>query len=136
MRKRTAGALGLAIAGVASMLTVGTAAADPAPPYVDLQAFGYVSCGGPLPGRAETASLTDHGWVTNHGPGVAHDVWVGWGGLGGGQGEFRSTLAPGESIMIERTVPSWGCAFRSSWIQASTSTYDINTGNNGWAARN
>jgi hypothetical protein len=136
MRKMTTGAIGMAVLGAASMLNIGVASADPAPPYVDLQAFGYVSCGGPLPDRPENNSLTDHAWVTNHGPGVARDVWVGFGGQAGGQGEYRAELAPGTSIMVERTVPSWGCPFRASWIRATTSTYDINPWNNSWAARN
>ncbi|MGX9295292.1 hypothetical protein [Tsukamurella paurometabola] len=133
MNMRTTGALGLAIAGVATMLSAGTAAADPAPPYVDLQAFGYVSCGGPLPDRPESNSLIDHGWVTNHGPGTAYDVRV-W--FNGGVSRSAGMLAPGESLQIEQVVPSWGCPFRAISVKSSTSTYDINSGNNWWVARN
>jgi len=133
MKMRTAGALGLAVVGVASVLSVGAAAADPAPPYVDLQAFGYVSCGGPLPDRAEPNSLIDHGWVTNNGPGTAHDVTV-W--FNGGVSKSAGMLAPGKSLQIEQVVPSWGCPFRAIPVTASTSTYDLNHGNNSWMARN
>ncbi|CAM5507910.1 Secreted protein OS=Tsukamurella paurometabola (strain ATCC 8368 / DSM / CCUG 35730 / CIP 100753/ JCM 10117 / KCTC 9821 / NBRC 16120 / NCIMB 702349 / NCTC 13040) OX=521096 GN=Tpau_2789 PE=4 SV=1 [Tsukamurella paurometabola] len=102
-------------------------------PVVDLQVTGGISCGGQLPGRAETNSQTDHGYVRNNGNVPAQNVWL---GFGGGGGDGRASLAPGQGFAVTRTVPTWGCPFRATWAHTATSSFDINYSNNYFVARN
>ncbi|MDP0398998.1 hypothetical protein [Tsukamurella strandjordii] len=131
MRKIALAAASLAVAGAASLVTTPTAGAFV--PFVDLQVTGGISCSGPLPGRAETNSQTDHGYVRNNGNVPAQNVWL---GFGGGGGEGRATLAPGQGFAVTRTVPTWGCPFRATWVHTATSSFDINYTNNFFVARN
>ena len=131
MRKIALAAASVAIAGAAALVTAPSASAFV--PIVDLQVTGGISCGGPLPGRAETNSQTDHGYVRNNGNVPAVNVWLGFGG-GGGQG--RASLAPGQGFAVTRTGPTWGCPLRSTWVHTATSSFDINYSNNYFVARN
>lgn len=131
MRKIALAAASIAIAGAASLVSAPSASA--LLPFVDLQVTGGISCGGPLPGRAETHSQTDHGYVRNNGNAPAVNVWL---GFGGGGGEGRASLMPGQGFAVTRTVPTWGCPFRSTWVHTATSSFDINYTNNYFVARN
>lgn len=132
MRKIALAAASIAVASAASLI------ASPAAnavfiPVVDLQVTGGISCGGQLPGRAETNSQTDHGYVRNNGNVPAQNVWL---GFGGGGGDGRASLAPGQGFAVTRTVPTWGCPFRATWVHTATSSFDINYSNNYFVARN
>lgn len=130
MRKIAFAAASVAVAGAASLVTVPTANAIP---FVDLVVTGGISCAGPLPGRPETHSQTDHGYVRNNGNAPALNVWL---GFGGGGGEGRGVLNPGEGFPVTRTVPTWGCPPRQTWVHANTSTFDVNYQNNAFVAVN